>query len=359
MISVTLMYSYCFIGGALLLLVLLGLVVSAKMPGMDKWSRRFFIASFSVLALSIAAFFIDLFVYEDPNLSLAERIAAFFETVLPTVLMPLLAVYILHCCNENYRTSILFHAELALWSASFILLCITQFTEGIYYISADNQFVRGPWYPILIVPMIASVVVNLAGVIRRRHKLTKKYYIAFLAYLLPLLIAMTVQAFITAFLLIVIAVSLSALSMLGIILADQIEQNRRQQREISNQHARIAVLQMRPHFIYNTMMSIYYLCEQNPQKAQQVTLDFTTYLRKNFNAIASDDTITFSEELEHTRAYLAVEQARCDDNLFVEYDTPHTLFRVPTLTLQPIVENAVKHGMNPDAAEPLHISIKT
>ena len=116
---------------------------------------------------------------------------------------------------------------------------------------------------------------------------------------------------------------------------------------------------MRPHFIYNTMMSIYYLCDQNPQKAQQVTLDFTTYLRKNFNAIASDDTITFSEELEHTCAYLAVEQAQHDDNLFVEYDTPHTLFRVPTLTLQPIVENAVKHGMNPDAAEPLHISIKT
>ena len=133
----------------------------------------------------------------------------------------------------------------------------------------------------------------------------------------------------------------------------------RQQREISNQRARIAVLQMRPHFIYNTMMSIYYLCEQDPQKAQQVTLDFTTYLRKNFNAVASDNTIPFSEELEHTRAYLAVEQAQYDDNLFVEYDTPHTLFRVPTLTLQPIVENAVKHGMDPDAAEPLYISIKT
>ena len=183
--------------------------------------------------------------------------------------------------------------------------------------------------------------------------------VAFLVYLLPLLIAMSVHAFTTAFLLIVIAVSVNALSMLGIILTDQIEQYLRQQREISNQRARITVLQMRPHFIYNTMMSIYYLCEQNPQKAQKVTLDFTTYLRKNFNAIASDNTIPFSEELEHTRAYLAVEQAQYDDNLFVEYDTPHTLFRVPTLTLQPIVENAVKHGMNPDAEEPLHISIRT
>ena len=88
-------------------------------------------------------------------------------------------------------------------------------------------------------------------------------------------------------------------------------------------------------------------------------MDFTTYLRKNFNAIAGDETIPFSEELEHTRAYLAVEQAQFEDNLFVEYDTPHTLFRLPPLTLQPIVENAVKHGMDPDSDEALHIYIKT
>lgn len=241
MISVTLMYSYCFVGGALLLLVLLGLAVRAKMPGMDKWNRQFFIVSFSVLLLSIAAFFIDLFIYEDPKLALAERIVAFIETVSPTVLMPLLAAYILRCCSENCRGSTLFRAELALWLASFILLCITQFTEDIYYITPDNQFVRGPWYPILIVPMIALVVMNLAGVIRRRHKLTKKYDIAFLVYLLPLLFAMIVQAFTTAFLLIVVAISVSALSMLGIVLADQIEQNLRQQREISNQRARTLI----------------------------------------------------------------------------------------------------------------------
>ena len=115
---------------------------------------------------------------------------------------------------------------------------------------------------------------------------------------------------------------------------------------------------MRPHFIYNTMTSIYYLCDQDPKKAQQVTLDFTSYLRKNFTAIAREEPIPFSEELEHTRAYLAVEQAQFEDRLFVEYDTPHTHFRLPPLTLQPIVENAVKHGMDPDG-EPLRIAIRT
>ena len=118
------------------------------------------------------------------------------------------------------------------------------------------------------------------------------------------------------------------------------------------------VLQMRPHFIYNTMTSIYCLCNQDPVKARQVVMDFTTYLRKNFTAIASSEPIPFSAELEHVRAYLAVEQAQYEDSLFVDYDTPHIRFRVPPLTLQPIVENAVKHGRDPYAG-PFHISVRT
>lgn len=153
--------------------------------------------------------------------------------------------------------------------------------------------------------------------------------------------------------------------MYSLILSDQIEQDRRQQEKIIRQQLEIAhertsvmVLQMRPHFIYNTLMSIYSLCRLDPKKAQQITMDFTDYLRKNFNAVASENTIPFTTELEHTRAYLAVEQAQYDDLLIIDYDTPFTNFRLPPLTLQPVVENAVKHGMNPNFGT-LHISILT
>ena len=103
---------------------------------------------------------------------------------------------------------------------------------------------------------------------------------------------------------------------------------------------------------------IHSLCRFNPRNAEQITMDFTNYLRRNFNAVASYSAIPFSTELEHTRAYLAVEQAQYDDMLVVDYDTPYTQFRLPPLTLQPIVENAVKHGLDPDS-EPLQISIRT
>ena len=357
--SETLIYAYFFVGGALLLLVLLGLVGASSFPGLDKNSKRFFISSFSILTFSIITYVIDLSIYKNPNLAWMERVVSFIETFLPSVLMPLLTVYILLCCEQNIRKSASIYIVLVLCASLFILLVIAQFTDSIYYFTKDNEFIQGEFYWVLIVPLLALIMVNLFEIIRKRKLLGKKYFIAFLVYLLPLLVAMVLQIFISVFIVIVIAVSISALSMFGIIMTDQVEQNRRQQREIADQRASITVLQMRPHFIYNTMTSIYYLCEQDPKKAQQVTLDFTTYLRKNFTAITGKEPIPFTEELEHTRAYLAVVKAQFEDNLSVEFDTPHTSFRLPPLTLQPLVENAIKHGMNIDSTEPLLVYIKT
>ena len=81
-------------------------------------------------------------------------------------------------------------------------------------------------------------------------------------------------------------------------------------------------------------------------------------MHQEVHLINSFNTIPFSVELEHTRTYLAVEQAQFEDMLLVEYDTPVTNFRLPPLTLQPLVENSVKHGMNPYSG-PLHVSVRT
>lgn len=223
----------------------------------------------------------------------------------------------------------------------------------------DNQYIQGPWHSIFVLPVFVMMFINLFAIIRRRNKFSRKYFVAFLIHLLPLYVSVFLSNIIAENLMIVtLGLSISMLSLFVIILYDQIEQYLGQQREIVNQKANIMVLQMRPHFIYNAMMSIYYLCAKDSKKAQQVTLDFTTYLRKNFTAIASEDTISFSDELEHTRAYLAIEQVQFGDDLLVEYDISHENFRLPPLTLQPIVENAVKHGMDPENA-PLCIKIRT
>ena len=344
--------------GASLMLSLIGLVAVVIMPSLDRWSKRFFFIYFLTLTLYVVFSLAELISYSYPEMNHFQLIFMYFDSLFPSILMPQMTIYLLHCCKESWKQSALFYAVTILWAIFFIMLNMTLFTDWFYYISSENELERGPLYPLMIMIVFAITFLNLIGAIRRRKKLSKRYFYAFLTGLLPMIVAMFIHFFVPVYGFLAIAIGIGALSMLSIILSDLTKQYLRQQHDIAHQRASIMVLQMRPHFIYNTMMSIYYLCKQDSDLAQQVTLDFTTYLRKNFTAIASEDLIPFSEELEHARAYLAVEQAQYDDMLVVDYDITYTGFRLPPLTLQPIVENAVKHGMDQDS-NPLYILIKT
>ena len=350
---------YAFACGAMLMMSALGLESAIVTPSLDRQSKRFFIAFFAVIALGSAMFFLEVVAYLNPSLVVLEIAASYLQSLFFVAPFPMLAAYVLYCCGESCEKNPLFFSVLALFGVFFILLNVAAFVPPYFYvITPDNQLSLGFAYPLLIMPVLAMLILIIVGVIRRRGKLPQYYFRAFLICLIPVTLVVFVHMFTPIYVLVDVSLTIAAYSMYRIIVLGSIEQDLRLRQEIASQRDRIAVLQMRPHFIYNTMMSIYYLCDQDPQLAKQVTLDFTTYLRKNFTAIASEDTIPFSEELEHTRAYLAVEQAQFEDDLFVDYDTPHTQFRVPPLTLQPIVENSVKYGMDPDSG-PLHIQIRT
>ncbi len=353
-ISVT-AYALC---GAILVMMSAGILLSAFMPALSRWNRRYFIMLFSILLLYAVVLSIDSLIYNLPGLMTEKKVLIIIEYLIFSTLIPMPMPFLLHSCGEFKRDSIPLRAVIMLWILFCLMLFAGQFTDAFYYTTPDNEYIRGPWFPLLITPLTTIVIFNIVCLIKRRDKLSKKYFTALLIYLLPTAIFIIVYMFAAADILVSFWMALCALTMLGIIFSDSIQQHVRQQREIADQRINVLVLQMRPHFIYNTMTTIYYLCKQDADKAQQVTLDFTTYLRNNFSAIASENTVPFKDELEHTRAYLAVEQAQHEDMLFVEYDTPHINFRVPPLTLQPLVENAVKHCLNPNG-DPLRIYVKT
>ena len=341
-----------------LVIVLLGLFFTLAVSYLETWTRRFFIILFSVAAAYVASDLLSQvsLLFLGPDYALLSRIAVFCESLFSSMLMPMMTLYLLRCSGERRKRTPLFASMITLWLVYVALLVFTQFTTEIYSISRDNVYQRGPWYFVLLVPPAAMMGMNCISLFLRRRQLTKKQRAAFTVYLLVPLCCMLIQMFSYGLLMIVIGTSVSVMIMFVYILLDQVDHSIRQQKENAAQQASITVLQMRPHFIYNTLMSIYYLCKQDAEKAQQVILDFTSYLRKNFTAIAKAETIPFTEEVEHTRAYLAVEQARFQDRLLVEFETEFTDFRIPPLTLQPIVENAVKHGLDPEL-EPLFISI--
>ena len=131
-------------------------------------------------------------------------------------------------------------------------------------------------------------------------------------------------------------------------------------REVELRDAKVQALanQIRPHFIYNTLVSVYELCRVEPKRAMQVIDDFITYLQSKYSGIDVKEPIPFGEELDHVQAYLEVETVLHGDDLSVEYDTETTDFCLPPLTLQPIVENAVKYGVG-SGHRPEHILIRT
>lgn len=353
------------ITGVALLLSGMGLWFTVIIPGIDRWSKRFFISYFLVFMLCCFSGITEkIFQYYLVDGALFY-VLLLLETLLLSLPMPMLTIYLLHCCKENIRPGKLLHIVLVLFAILFLVLVSALFIDGFCYVSPNNRYHRGPLYPLFLAPILAIQLLNLVGTIRRRKQLSRKTFLGLLIAILPITITVLVQMFIDIYPIIDICTILSALVMYSFILSDQIEQDRRhkqeiirQQQEIARERSSVMVLQMRPHFIYNTLMSIYCLCRSDPQKARQTTMDFANYLRNNFNAVASNSTIPFSKELEHTLAYLSVEQTQFDDMLVVDYDTPFTQFRLPPLTLQPIVENAVKHGMDLDS-EPLHIIIRT
>ena len=102
--------------------------------------------------------------------------------------------------------------------------------------------------------------------------------------------------------------------------------------------------QIRPHFIYNTLGSIEQLCEFDPKKAGELVHDFAKYLRGNFGELDNPKPILMSQEMEHVHHYISIENVRFPDMTF-SFEMNSDDFKIPALTVQPIVENAIKHGL--------------
>ena len=116
--------------------------------------------------------------------------------------------------------------------------------------------------------------------------------------------------------------------------------------EAQLKESRISIMlsQIQPHFIYNTLGTIERMCLKDPQKAFNLVRNFSLYLRGNFSELDSVTPIRFADELKHVEYYVNIEKVRFPD-MSIEYDVEATEFVLPALSVQPLVENAIKHGL--------------
>lgn len=117
--------------------------------------------------------------------------------------------------------------------------------------------------------------------------------------------------------------------------------------DYSRQMSHLVLSQLQPHFLFNVFNMIYYMCGKDTETARSMINDCSTYLRSNMGALQNPSPIPLEQELERVQLYLRFEQMRFRDRFRMEYDLADTDFSLPPLTLQPLVENAVRHGVCP------------
>ncbi len=241
---------------------------------------------------------------------------------------------------------------------SIILLVISQFNGMLYYIDDGNTYHRGSWFLFVSALYLLVLLLLLSGVVFVRRRISKDMFPAIVFFTALPLGAVAVQMFYYGLPILNLVLMLGAANIFAAeirqktsILEIQEDRIGVQNEEIVNLQTRIALSQIKPHFLYNALNSIYILCGSDLEKGRNAISDLSDYLRMNIGSIESLAPIPFEKEMEHVNTYMSIEKLRFGEDLDFSVITPVTDFLLPALTLQPLVENAVRHGIVPTGRE--------
>ena len=120
----------------------------------------------------------------------------------------------------------------------------------------------------------------------------------------------------------------------------------------------LGAARMKPHFMGNILSALHHLCDEDTERAQETILALFGYLRQSVEGLNRKELLPYSWELGHAQNYLALEELRFEGRLIAEVETDVESFEIPPITLQPLVENAIKHGLAP-LERPCHVTVLT
>jgi sensor histidine kinase YesM len=224
-----------------------------------------------------------------------------------------------------------------LWGTSFIILLfdIIDIT-GFYTVS------------LIATLSFLAVMLGLLVVDYRKHK-TKKWDRFFVA-IISLFTAVEMMNYqvsqnywIFIFIIGLFIYSIDCYIRLMLFIKNKIEESKTQERHLVEATSALQLAQIQPHFIFNVLNTIQYLCKKDQNVAAKALDDFTHFLRINTETLSTEAMIPFSKVLEQLGYYLSLEKLRFP-SVRVRYGLAITDFSIPNLTLQPVVENAIRYG---------------
>ncbi len=334
--------SVCLIGFVVLLVHIINILLKKKKRKDEKALLIFFLftafhfALYSAFTLikTLAAVHSDAFI-------MGFYTAFYISNNLEVFLFFLYAMAYLSLPKKSKRPFEIIN--LVLFFALITADIVNIFTHMFFYAS-NGEYQRAP-------AMILSqgyqfvmlALVFLQTVLNKRLSIREKLAFAFYCFL-PLVAIILQNAFkgyAIAYLSIIVATEILFVFLSvekNLALAKEEEKNKDAQ-------IRVMLSQIQPHFIYNSLSAISTLIPIHPEKAQKALDDFTEYLRLNLSTLTEQRLIPFEDELRHIKTFVALEELRFPDRIKVEYHLELSDFNVPPLSVQPLVENALKHGV--------------
>lgn len=335
---------FYFIGG--ILLVAVGLFVLTIAIILRSVNRRRFFPNMvlgvhlmvSGTLVFVSGFYITL-IYSNPFVTMNISILSY------VVILALLLVYLVYYVKEKHR--IILKIEFMACMVLIALMVILQLAGII-----DNFGVGFiAMYPIFIMEFVAIIVVinSLVASNEKKNRLTLisiiiysifmsgeilNYYFDFWPFPASMLIGL--------FIFLIIQGWISVRETISIV--ENSQKVARYEKEITDSRIAIMLSQIQPHFLYNALNTINYLCKTDPELAAEAVEKFSKYLRTNLESLNDNKLIPFKDEIKHVENYVSIEKLRFAD-VDMDFDFAVVDFSLPALTLQPIVENAIKHGL--------------
>lgn len=238
-----------------------------------------------------------------------------------------------------------FKAVYMIAAAGIIMCIISQFTDFFYYIDSHNYYHRNKGHIFSMLVPVVGMIIDTTIILQERKRISRLTFISTISYIVLPFIAAIVQIFFYGISITNIAISISVIVIFVAAIMEQNENLAREENEAARLRISIMISQIAPHFIYNTLTTIKEMCDTDPEEAGELTGAFSEYLRGNLESLNLDKPIPFERELKHTKCYVAIEKKRFGKKIDVEYDIKYNNFLLPALTLQPLVENAIKYGL--------------
>ncbi len=330
----------CIMGILILFVHMTNLILKANKRVDEKWLLAFMAFTIFHFVVYLSFCIIKIYYTSDPFI-MASYTTFYIMNNIEVVLLSMYTLYYIVMPHNKKKHALIISIFLFI---IFVVLDIVNLFTGIFFYSENGEYMRSKTMILSQgYQFIAFSTVLLVTFINNSIKIREK--IAFAIYCVLPLISILIQNVLKGYAIAYATIIISVEILFFFVNVQKNIELAEQQEKTKDAQIKIMLSQIQPHFIYNSLSSISTLIDIDPEKAQRSLDDFTEYLRMNLSSITKDKSIPFKEELKHIETYVALEKLRFNDRIHIVYDLGVIDFKVPTLTIQPLVENAIKHGI--------------